>query len=465
MATSLASTIALTIENEREIQLADVLVDLGLKWDLEQLLDTAVEKIPKLVPGTGCSIFLRQENDQPHLQLAGSSREGLIDADEHTAEVSYTIGEGKTGFCALAGATLVVNHFGPGERGRYGLNAEIKRIHTRYPEDFVEMLRDEVGSVVGLIQLRRGSWRPKHVEPAFDRLTDGIVYSPDLGLLSPVMTQLAYPDSPTSRSFVAVPIAQEGGETVGVVTIGRPGPRHPFSPRDVTFLEAIASRMAALIHIFRADEERRRLVEERERLLITIAHEINTPLTGILADSENLMYELESNEEHREIAQHTLEQVQRLQLLTDTIMMSLSGETPQRQFSQHSIYGPLKEACEMFASEAKAKGCDIVGPMAVPHGSSFPDIEMSRFDLVNAFKNILHNAIKYSYHSIKPRKRTYKIVVKGFWANREETEYSVSVQNYGIGLAPEEIDQGLVFDPYYRGKQASERQRTGAGLV
>ncbi len=143
-------------------------------------------------------------------------------------------------------------------------------------------------------------------------------------------------------------------------------------------------------------------------------------------------------------------------------MAVISEQTPARSFSIHSLYRPLKDACKMFEREAAAKGCDILEPR--PVGSRFPDVEMSLFDLTLAFKNLIHNAIKYSFHPPRHLEGNRYIRIIGRWADADHHRYSVSIENYGVGIPQEEIDNGAIFIPYYRGVKASDRRRTGAGL-
>jgi signal transduction histidine kinase len=90
----------------------------------------------------------------------------------------------------------------------------------------------------------------------------------------------------------------------------------------------------------------------------------------------------------------------------------------------------------------------------------FPDIEMSPEELALAFKNLFQNAIKYSFISIKNRKRrfieiTIEIVDKYF--------YKITISNFGVGIHKDEL-KDLIWKPRYRGIYSRDRNRTGAGL-
>ncbi len=454
LAESFASTIALAIGNERERRLGNLLTQLGYYWDPEELFDLVIQQLPGLVSGTGCSIYVWEHADGARLWLAASSREGLVNRGE-VAEMTYDIGEGKTGFCALARATLVVNHYGAGKAAQRALSAERARIQSDHPSDLIEGLSDEHGQLVGLIQLRNGAQVSSQAQRKFDNLSKRLIVRHGMGLPSPKMVEYVRLGSRLSWSFVAVPIKTEAGDLYGVISIGRPVQKIPFSAQDVTLLESIAGRLAAVLRSLQ-------MQEQHKRLMMTLAHELNTPLQGILADTENLMYELPPESEQIELVGHNLGQVQRLHLLTETIMTMFSEQTPVRTFSIHSIYRPLKDACRMFEGEAVAKGCDILEPQSID--SRFPDVEMSLFDLTLAFKNLIHNAIKYSFHPPRGQEKNRYVRIVGGWTDDEHAHYSIGIQNYGVGVLQKEISDRSIFEPYYRGAKASDRRRTGAGL-
>ncbi|HZY43637.1 MAG TPA: GAF domain-containing protein, partial [Anaerolineae bacterium] len=454
LAQAFASAIALAINNDRARRLGDLLMQVGFQADLDKLFDLIVQQVPLLVAGTGCSIYLAENVDAPCLRLARSSRAGLSDADRAKA-ITYQYGEGKTGFCALARATLVVNHFGVGAASQIALKAERTRLQARQSGDLIENLLDDQKQLVGLIQLRRGLSSAAHVQQKFTELAQQLLADRVKGLPTAKKAEFDRAGSKASWSFIAVPIQIDAAELFGVITIGRPIDQSPFFAEDVALVESIAGRLAAIMRNLKTQDD-------QKRLLMSLAHEINTPLQGVMADTENLKEELPAGSELKQLAGHTLEQVQKLHLLTETIMTVLSGQAPERALTIHSLYRPLKEACQMFESEAAAKGCDILDPRAI--GSRFPDIEMSLFDLTIAFKNLIHNAIKYSFKPPQKYAGQRYVRITGQWADPDRQAYAINIENYGVGIPPEEIDSRLIFRPYYRGAKASDRRRTGAGL-
>jgi len=267
-----------------------------------------------------------------------------------------------------------------------------------------------------------------------------------------------------------VPINGSGCEGALVLTSSRrehlsqPDTHHYYSEPGMRFLANLGHTLGEHVSICLDVSKVKRDHVNFRHLMISLAHEINTPIQSMIADAANIVDELSALSEVRRIAEHNLEEVDRLHLLSENIMAVLSErKKPKAAFSSHSIYRPLKEACEMFEGEAEAKGCNIVGPQSV--GSDFPKMAMSLFDLTLAFKNLIHNAVKYSFYPPVGMERERFVKVTGRWLCEEDgRKYAIEIENYGVGIKPEEIEKGLIFEPFYRGDWASDRYRTGSGL-
>jgi signal transduction histidine kinase len=449
---SFASTISLAMENEREHRLSELLIDLGNITELPKLFEVVVNKIPHLVTTSGCSIFITRSSKQvPKLVLQETSRKGLKQQAERLADIFYDYGEGKTGMCAQTHATLVFNCYGEGQVSLAACDQEIKQVQASNPHDLIHTLRNQKGQRVGLIRLIRQERSALPFSAVFRTFAETIMVE-EAGLPSEKMAPFMEADEKVS-SFLAVPI-KTNGNLFGVITLARPVAGLPFSMQDIELVEYVARRLASAISGL---QEKVR----RERLLISLAHEINTPLTAILADAENLSNELAKKSDLYRIARHSMEQVLRLHMQTTTIMMVLTDQTATPEFEDHNLFRPLKEACELFESEALQKGCDILGPR--PIGENFPRMEMCLGELTIAFKNLIHNAIKYSFNPPAQLDKHRSIKVWGQWEN-DRQHYLVSIQNYGVGIQEDEIQKRLIFEPYYRGILASDRKRTGAGF-
>ncbi len=208
---------------------------------------------------------------------------------------------------------------------------------------------------------------------------------------------------------------------------------------------------------------RERQDKQRTRGVNNLVHEILLPMQAIASNVENIKVELETGElnlsqgELREAANAALVQVNILGLLAENVQKSLLGaKEPPYVFSRRGLYRILKDCIELFELPARKKGIILRKPEKLMH--DFPDLDMSFPDLSRAFRNIYHNAVKYSYAGTNESER---------WISTEvETAglglFKVSVSSYGVGIEPDEIE--AVFREGVRGRLSTDRHRTGAGL-
>jgi len=89
-----------------------------------------------------------------------------------------------------------------------------------------------------------------------------------------------------------------------------------------------------------------------------------------------------------------------------------------------------------------------------------PDLVVfgSERELVRALANVLHNAVKYSWHR-EGRQPWVAIAVRA-----EAESVHVEVENWGVPVSAGEISRGLVFELGYRGKWSTDRGRLGTGI-
>lgn len=90
-----------------------------------------------------------------------------------------------------------------------------------------------------------------------------------------------------------------------------------------------------------------------------------------------------------------------------------------------------------------------------------PEVEMVPDALSLAFRNVLQNAVKYSYRAVNGRTERY---IKVRCELIDEKYYEVSISNYGIGIERDEIERGKIWEPGYRGIHSHDRHRAGSGL-
>jgi signal transduction histidine kinase len=80
-------------------------------------------------------------------------------------------------------------------------------------------------------------------------------------------------------------------------------------------------------------------------------------------------------------------------------------------------------------------------------------------DLSRALTNILHNGIKYSWH--RDQGKLPWVWIRMF---RTQATLGISFENWGVPIAPEEIENKLIFNLGYRGEWSKDRGRLGTGI-
>jgi signal transduction histidine kinase len=203
---------------------------------------------------------------------------------------------------------------------------------------------------------------------------------------------------------------------------------------------------------------------QREGMFTTLAHEIGIPLVSLASTANALKAEVGDsiNKGIVQMAGKIIEQSRKLELQNETILAMYGRQNRPVVLKKHSIYLPIIKACELFEDTASLRGCEIKPARAL--NGSFPTIEMSAHHLILAFQNLISNAVKYSY-SVKAGVEAERyITILGDWSDSIQTMYTIKIQNYGVGIAPDEISSKRIFQPFERGRYSGDKGRPGKGL-
>jgi PAS domain S-box-containing protein len=95
----------------------------------------------------------------------------------------------------------------------------------------------------------------------------------------------------------------------------------------------------------------------------------------------------------------------------------------------------------------------------IKKGNVDPLVKVVRRDLVRVIANLLHNAIKYSWN--RAGDKLPWISVRTFVDSQQAC---LQVENWGVPIEKEELEQELIFHIGYRGRQSSDRGRVGTGI-
>ena len=142
-----------------------------------------------------------------------------------------------------------------------------------------------------------------------------------------------------------------------------------------------------------------------------------------------------------------------LRALRDFITSEVRARESARRLSVDVL---VQEAVSQLAEFAKGSNVEIIwrerGDRAYVHGTER--------DLIRAFANLLHNAIKYSWR--RDRSKSPWVAIRT--SESEEGTVSIEFETWGVPITEDEIDDGLIFQMGYRGKWSTDRGRLGTGI-
>jgi len=267
--------------------------------------------------------------------------------------------------------------------------------------------------------------------------------------LSSAAIELAEPTGTDDRRD-AVPLCDADGRRIATLLV----PKGLPSETTERLRKHVAPSLEALIAVaLQRDAAQAELVETaalrrsdelKTALLQAISHDLRTPVTAILAAGHALRAKSVTAEERTELSAAVVEEAQRLSALIDKLLdlsrLQSGRAEPRREWIS------LEEVV-LAARDALPERIDV-------RISADPDVPAVRADaaqLERVFANLLENAWHYSGGlpvSVHLRRAGSRVITR------------VVDQGPGIRRA----EQTRIFEPFYRGSQASQQRWTGSGL-
>lgn len=194
----------------------------------------------------------------------------------------------------------------------------------------------------------------------------------------------------------------------------------------------------------------KKAVDDQSRFIGDASHELKTPLTTLRSEIEvYLMGKKRTVAESDAILKSNLEEVIRLQGLTDNLMRLTTLENTVSSFEKVNLLSILDNAIRSVNAIAREKKITIQSK-----GSDIMVMGNSK-SLIQLFTILLENAIKYSNSNTK-------IVIR---TNFFGGVVTVKVVDQGIGIPNEEREK--IFDRFYRvdkSRNSSDVPGYGLGL-
>ena len=186
----------------------------------------------------------------------------------------------------------------------------------------------------------------------------------------------------------------------------------------------------------------------RKRFISDVSHELKTPLTVIMGNSELLLNADIEKEQQKALLQSTLEQTQRMNaLITDLISLSSIDSTKNIQRNNKVIVDDLKDQIlNNLSSLKEKKGISFEFNL-----DSKKNILGSFSEIYSALENLVSNAFRYTD---KGSISINWFVLKG--------QGILSVTDTGIGISKEHLEK--ITDRFYRVDADRSRNSGGTGL-
>jgi signal transduction histidine kinase len=250
------------------------------------------------------------------------------------------------------------------------------------------------------------------------------------------------------RAIVSAPITS-GDRRLGVLTVYAVRP--PVFTDDAVAVVQMLAEQAALVlrsqELLRDAAQVRAMAEVtrlKDDFLSVVAHDVRTPLTTILINSELLQNALDGDGRNAQRAGALRAEAERLKVLVDDYLDIVSAEAGREaHMAQGDLVQIAREALEGMpdpTSRVRLTGAD-----AVP--GTFDAARLRQL-----VQNLVGNAVKYSVAAEPVELRVW----------HEDGVAQLTVTDHGIGIPDEDLP--LLFERFHRGSNTDDRRYRGLGL-
>ncbi len=224
---------------------------------------------------------------------------------------------------------------------------------------------------------------------------------------------------------------------------------------QAAFQQDMLPKLERIVDLF---AEYLRAAEEHTRESEAIAHNFSTQVRVVLLNVNQLNRVIrEAPNLKRDIKNAATEVYNAVTVLSDIVMGYLASyEDSTVRFKSERIDLLVRRAAATYHAEAEDRTVEI-RVMLEPTEPPF-EIECSREHLLVALRNLVHNAIKYSYAGDTSQGRRRYVMITG---SPRAGGYELTVENYGVGIDPDEYQ--LIFERGYQGRHTQREYRSGAG--
>lgn len=190
------------------------------------------------------------------------------------------------------------------------------------------------------------------------------------------------------------------------------------------------------------------LAQQRRNFLLSITHELKSPIASIRLVLETFLKRKLKPEQHTQLNNNAIADVERLNELVNNLLMAAKLEAA---YQPQLEYLELSELVEDIVQKMNEKF-----PKIKFHQNIEPAIEMLEGDkmgMVSIVTNLIENAVKYNQQDIP------EIEVN---LNADKNTIGFEVADNGIGISDKEKKK--IFERFYRVGNEDTRRTKGTGL-
>lgn len=258
--------------------------------------------------------------------------------------------------------------------------------------------------------------------------------------VSPEIRELL--DEVGHRSLAQVPL-QSQGELLGTLGVTA-DTSHFFSEEDLKLITAIGQQVGVAIANFRLRQER--IIKERQaavgRVAASVAHDLRSPLGGILRSAEFLARPELKPETRRKLSQAIVSLAQRLTNSTQEILDYVRGNKLSFDLETVTLTDYLNETLTLMEVDFSDRGIEVIKKYSYQG-----PVELDPQRMAQVIVNIATNARDAMPSGGK------------FIVSTQESEGRVEIRFQDTGPGVSEEIKDSIFKPFF-----SKGKREGAGL-
>jgi signal transduction histidine kinase len=269
-------------------------------------------------------------------------------------------------------------------------------------------------------------------------------------------TRLQYPTEAVAegiRSMLSAPLHGKKGP-LGLIRAYSSEPEH-FTPDDTTFLSAMASEGSIAIENAMAYRELGRLEEMKSRFVLTVTHELRSPVAVIRSLLQTLRagYAGELTHGQRDMLERVLHRADFLQALINDLLDLAAGKNEiglrQEERVPVRLDEIIRQVVERFETSALEHRISL---KFQPAAGSAATIVATVEGLDRILNNLISNAVKYT-----PAGGRVTVML-----SIDDGLARLEVADTGIGIPEESLKH--LYEEFYRAPNAKGQVKEGTGL-